>query len=41
MAVPILFNYYGMRYFCSYADAVTRVSTTTIPTCDGTVGPLQ
>jgi prepilin-type N-terminal cleavage/methylation domain-containing protein len=41
IATPILFNYYGMRYFCSYADAVTRVSTTTITTCDGTVSALQ
>jgi len=40
-ATPILVNYYGMRYFCSYADAVTRVSSTLITTCDGTVSPLQ
>lgn len=41
IATPILLNYYGMRYFCSYADAVTRVSSTTITTCDGSVSPLQ
>jgi len=41
IAAPLLFDYYGMRYFCSYADAVTRVSTTAITTCDGTVSPLN
>jgi len=41
IATPILFNYYGMRYFCSYADAVVRVNATTITTCDGTVMPLD
>jgi prepilin-type N-terminal cleavage/methylation domain-containing protein len=41
IATPVLFNYYGMRYFCSYADAVIRANTTTITTCDGTVAPLQ
>ena len=41
IATPILWNYYGMRYFCAYADAVVRVNTTTITTCDGTVQPLD
>jgi prepilin-type N-terminal cleavage/methylation domain-containing protein len=41
IATPVLFNYYGMRYFCSYSDAVTRVNTTAITTCDGTVPPLE
>jgi prepilin-type N-terminal cleavage/methylation domain-containing protein len=41
IATPVLVNYYGMRYFCSYADAVTRVSSASITTCDDTVSPLQ
>jgi len=41
IAAPILFDYYGMRYFCSYADAVVRANSTTITTCDGTVMPLD
>jgi type IV pilus assembly protein PilA len=36
---PILWNYSGIRYFCSYGDAVVRVSTTAITTCDNTVSP--
>jgi type IV pilus assembly protein PilA len=39
IATPILVNYSGVRYFCSYADAVVRVSVTTISACDGTVSP--
>ncbi|MFY9644575.1 MAG: prepilin-type N-terminal cleavage/methylation domain-containing protein [Terriglobales bacterium] len=39
IASPILWNYSGMHYFCSFADAVVRVSTATISTCDNTVGP--
>ncbi len=39
IATPILWNYSGIRYFCSYADAVVRVSMTTITTCDNTVTP--
>jgi type IV pilus assembly protein PilA len=41
IASPILQNYSGVRYFCSYADAVIRVSMTAITTCDGTVPPQQ
>jgi type IV pilus assembly protein PilA len=41
IASPVLYNYYGMRYFCSYADAVVRANSTTIATCDGTIMPLQ
>ncbi len=41
IATPILVNYYGMRYFCSYADAVVRANSTTITTCDGTIMPLD
>jgi len=39
IANPVLWNYSGIRYFCSYADAVVRASTTTITTCDNTVSP--
>jgi type IV pilus assembly protein PilA len=39
IATPILWNYSGIRYFCSYADAVVRVSMATISTCDNTVTP--
>jgi type IV pilus assembly protein PilA len=39
IAAPVLVNYSGIRNFCSYADAVVRVSVTTISTCDGTVSP--
>lgn len=31
----------GNRYFCSFADAVVRVSMTAITTCDNTVTPQQ
>jgi type IV pilus assembly protein PilA len=40
IAAPVLQNYSGVRYFCSYADAVVRYSLTAITTCDGTVSPL-
>jgi type IV pilus assembly protein PilA len=36
---PVLANYSGVRSFCSFADAVVRVSMTVIATCDGTVTP--
>jgi prepilin-type N-terminal cleavage/methylation domain-containing protein len=36
---PSTFNYSGMRYFCSYSDAVVRVSMSPISTCDNTVAP--
>jgi len=39
IATPSTWNYSGVRYFCSYADAVVRVSMTTIGTCDNTVTP--
>jgi type IV pilus assembly protein PilA len=39
IASPVLWNYSGIRYFCTYADAVVRVSTTAITTCDNTVAP--
>ena len=36
---PIVYNYSGMRYFCSFSDAVVRVSSSAISTCDQTVSP--
>ncbi len=39
IASPISWNYSGMNYFCSFADAVIRSSTTTIGTCDASVTP--
>ncbi|MGD0824884.1 MAG: prepilin-type N-terminal cleavage/methylation domain-containing protein [Terriglobales bacterium] len=39
IANPITYNYSGMHYYCSFADAVIRVSTSAITTCDGTVAP--
>lgn len=41
IATPVLVNYSGSRYFCSYADAVVRVSFNSITTCDGSVNPQQ
>lgn len=38
---PVLLNYSGTRYFCSYQDAVVRFSTAALATCDNTVAPLQ
>src|ERR1700683_309620 len=39
IAAPSTINYSGMRYFCSYSDAVVRVSMSPISTCDNTVSP--
>jgi type IV pilus assembly protein PilA len=41
IAAPIAPNQTGVRYFCSFADAVPRSSVTAIATCDQTVTPLQ
>jgi type IV pilus assembly protein PilA len=42
VASPITPNQTGVRYFCSFADAVVRVNpTTAIATCDTTQAPLQ
>lgn len=41
IAGPVMQNYSGVRYFCSYADTVVRESLTAITTCDGTVAPQQ
>jgi len=40
-ANPLVPNNTGVRYFCSYADAVVRYSLSAIATCDGTVASLQ
>lgn len=39
IASPITYNYSGMHYYCSFGDAVIRVSPNAITTCDGTVPP--
>jgi type IV pilus assembly protein PilA len=39
IATPILWDYSGMRYFCSYEDAVVRVSMTAITVCNDTIPP--
>ena len=39
VATPVLWNYSGIRYFCSFGDAVVRVSSTTISTCDTSIPP--
>jgi prepilin-type N-terminal cleavage/methylation domain-containing protein len=39
IATPSVWDYFGMRYFCSFEDAVLRVSMNPITTCDGTVPP--
>jgi len=41
LATPVLPGFSGSRYFCSFADAVVRVSESAISTCDGTVPPQQ
>jgi len=40
-ATPLTPNQTGIRYFCSFADAVVRASSSAISTCDGTAPPLQ
>lgn len=39
VAGPVKQNYNGVRYFCSFADAVIRYSMNTISTCDPTIAP--
>jgi len=39
IAAPTLWNYSGVRYFCSYEDAVVRFSMATITTCDNNTAP--
>ena len=41
IASPIAPNQTGVRYFCSFADAVPRSSVTAIATCDPSITPLQ
>jgi len=43
VASPVGPNQTGVRYFCSFADAVIRSSSSTIGSgaCDGTISPLQ
>ena len=38
---PFQPNSSGIRYFCSYEDAVVRFSMSSMATCDNTVAPLQ
>lgn len=39
IATPVVWNYSGIRYFCTFADAVVRSSMSTISTCDTTIAP--
>src|SRR5258706_11256747 len=41
IAGPVNQNYSGVRYFCSYNDAVVRFSMTNIATCDNSIAPQQ
>ena len=39
IASPTLLNYSGIRYFCSYEDAVVRFNMAAITTCDNNTAP--
>jgi prepilin-type N-terminal cleavage/methylation domain-containing protein len=41
VASPTVPNQTGVRYFCSFADAVVRYAESAITNCDGSVTPLQ
>ena len=41
IAAPSVPNQTGVRYFCSFADAVVRGAVTPITTCDSIITPLQ
>jgi hypothetical protein len=41
IASPLTPNQTGVRYFCSFADAVVRFSATSLTTCTYSVSPLQ
>jgi type IV pilus assembly protein PilA len=41
IAAPSVPNQTGVRYFCSFADAVVRSAVSAITACDGGVTPLQ
>lgn len=40
-ADPLTPNQSGVRYFCSFADAVIRIGSTSLTTCNYGVTPLQ
>jgi type IV pilus assembly protein PilA len=41
IAAPAVPNQTGVRYFCSFADAVVRYAESAITNCDGSITPLQ
>lgn len=41
IAAPSTWNYTGMNYYCSFEDAVIRVSTNSITVCNSSVSPQQ
>jgi type IV pilus assembly protein PilA len=41
IATPVLWNYSGIRYFCSSEDAVVRFNMAAITTCDNSSTPQQ
>jgi len=41
IASPTAPNQTGVRYFCSFSDAVPRAAVTAIATCDTSITPLQ
>jgi len=41
VVTPLAPNQTGVRYFCSFEDAVVRASANSLTTCDNTVTPLQ
>jgi type IV pilus assembly protein PilA len=41
IATPLVWDVSGIRYFCSFQDAVVRYSLTAITTCDATVASLN
>jgi len=41
IASPLNPNQTGVRYFCSFADAVIRFSATSLASCTTSVSPLQ
>ena len=41
VAAPSVPNQTGVRFYCSFADAVVRSSESAITNCDGSIPPLQ
>ncbi len=41
IAAPATPNQTGVRYFCSFADAVVRSAVTAIGNCDDSITPMQ